>query len=226
MKSPVVAGPAPEAHRRNVVWRTIQTLLQNVFVFWLQYRARGEDQLPIGGGLLLINHQSFLDPLLVGLPLHRPVSFVARDNLFRVPVIGWILRSTYVMPIRREAAGSESLRICLQQLEQGRLVGIFPEGTRSSDGQLSPLKPGFIALVRRSPAPVIPVGLAGAFEALPRRARWLRPSRVRVVFGRPTPPAELAPLLARGRETELVQYFQGRLEECRRAAEEWRRASS
>ena len=101
----------PNPLSRNAHWRTLQFVLQILFCFWLRFRARGMERLPkVGGALLLVNHQSYLDPLLVGVPLQRPVSYLARDSLFRVPVIGWILRNTYVMPINREAASTSSLR--------------------------------------------------------------------------------------------------------------------
>ncbi len=206
----------------NWVWRTIRVILRNVFAFWMRYRARGFEHLPEGGALLLINHQSFLDPLLVGLPLARPVSYLARDTLFPVPIIGWILRHTYVMPIRREAASTESLRESIRRLEQGFYVGIFPEGTRSRDGRLGPLKPGFVALLRRCRVPLVPIGIAGAVEVLPRGAKFLRPRRVHVVFGRPISPEEWQPLAAPGREEELLAFTTAALARCVEEAQRWR----
>jgi 1-acyl-sn-glycerol-3-phosphate acyltransferase len=217
-----VPGSSVDPRRRNSVWWSIQAILRPIFLFWLRYRARGLEHLPQGGALLLINHQSFIDPLMVGLPLKRPVSYLARDSLFRVPVIGWILRNTYVMPIRREAAGTESIRKSVERLEQGYYVGIFPEGTRSPDGKLGEVKPGFIALVRRTHVPVIPVGIAGAGEALPRRSWWLRPARVHVVFGEPIPVELIEELSQRGREQELVEMIRERMQNCLEEAERWR----
>jgi 1-acyl-sn-glycerol-3-phosphate acyltransferase len=212
----------PAAHHRNRVWRGFQFVMQNVFAFWLRYRARGLENLPQGAALLVSNHQSFLDPLLVGLPLQRPVSFLARDTLFKVPVIGWILRSTYVMPIRRESAGTESLRVSLKRLEEGYLVGVFPEGTRTRDGRLGVMKPGFVALVRRADVPVIPVAISGAFEAMPRGSFFLRPRSVRVVFGRPITVDELAAFRGRGAESDLVALVTERLKTLLVEADEWR----
>lgn len=214
----------PDPLRPNWVWRLFRLLFRNVFAFWLRYRVRGCERLPAAGGaLLLINHQSFIDPVLVGLPLQRPVSYLARDSLFRVPFIGWVLRNTYVMPICREAATTQSLRESLRRLEHGFLVGIFPEGTRSRDGAVAELKPGFVALLRRSRAPVIPVGIAGAHRAMPRGSLMLWPRRVHVVFGQPIPPQELAPWLERGREADLVRLARQRLIDCQQEAEQWRR---
>ena len=85
--------------RRNWVWFSIQVVLGMMFLLWLRCRAHGTRNIPeSGGGLLIANHQSFLDPLLVALPLHRPVSFIARDSLFRVPVVSWILLGKIAPP--------------------------------------------------------------------------------------------------------------------------------
>ena len=213
----------PHPTRRNAVWFTIQCLLRIVFTVWLRYRARGLEHIPRrGGGLFIANHQSFLDPLLIGLPLSRPVSYLARDSLFRVPLIGWILRHTYVVPINREAASSASIKAAVSRMHHGFLVGIFPEGTRSDDGAVGDFKPGFVALVRRAQIPIYPVGIAGAHLALPRRAWLLRPRRVCVVFGEPLTVQQLEELTGRGREDDLVRLVRERVVACQAEAECWR----
>jgi 1-acyl-sn-glycerol-3-phosphate acyltransferase len=215
-------GPLGSPLRRNWVWYICQVILGVVFTVWLRYRARGVERIPTaGGGLLLTNHQSFLDPLLVGLPLRRPVSFLARDTLFKIPVIGWILRHTYVMPLRRETGGAAGIRETLRRIDQGFLVGIFPEGTRSVDGSLGTFKPGFAALVRRTSLPIYPVGIAGAHRALGKGSLFMKPCRVCVVFGDPFPAKVIAELKQRGRETELVAAVRARIAECQQAAEAW-----
>lgn len=210
--------------RRNWVWYSIQVLLKVVFAVWLRYRARGVERIPpSGGGLFLSNHQSFLDPLLIGLPLTRPVSYLARDTLFPVPVVGWILRNTYVMPINREAAGTTSLRETLRRMEQGFLVGVFPEGTRSGDGSVGEFKPGFAAIVRRSNLPVYPVGIAGANRAMGRHSLFIKPHRVCVVFGEPIPADEITRLSRKGCEDDLVKVVHERVVACQQEAEAWLR---
>jgi 1-acyl-sn-glycerol-3-phosphate acyltransferase len=212
----------PDPTSRNAHWRTLQFLLQNVFCCWLRYRARGMEHLPTtGGALLVINHQSFLDPLLVGLPLERPVSYLARDSLFEAPVIGWILRNTYVIPINREAASTSSLREGIRRLEQGFYLGIFPEGTRTETGAVGPLKPGFLLLLRRTEAPVIPVGIAGAFEAYPKHTWLPRPGTVRVVFGEPLFREQLLSF-GKDREDDLLAHVRDRIVACQQEAERWR----
>ncbi len=204
----------PDPLRRNWFWFTAQQIAQFFFTIWFRYRAIGIENLPPGGALLIVNHQSFLDPLMVGLPLSRPVSFLARENLFRVPVVGWILKQLYGIPISRERGGTESLRESIRRMEHGFLVGIFPEGTRSPDGKLREMKPGFVALVRRANVPVIPVAVAGAYESFPRDAKFPRPGRIRVVFGQPMDPVRLAELSHPGREDELVEWTRSLIQDC------------
>lgn len=207
---------------RNWVWRIFQLHLQVFCAIWLRFRTRGSEHLPPGGALILANHQSFLDPLLVAVYLKRPVSFLARDSLFRVPVIGWILKHTYVMSIRRESAGTESLRKSISRLDQGFLVGLFPEGTRTTDGQVGEVKPGFVALVRRASVPIIPVGIAGAFEAMPRKSRLIWPVKVCLVYGEPISAETIQQLSQKGREQEFVNFVQRQLVACQQEAEMWR----
>lgn len=197
--------------------------MQVVFTFWLRYRVRGLEYIPAeGGGLVLSNHQSFLDPLLIGVPLKRPISFLARDSLFRIPIIGWILRNTFVRPISREKASTTSIREMVLRLDQGYLCGMFPEGTRSATGELGEFKPGFVALLRRTELPVYPVAVAGANLALGRSSFFLKPFRVCVVFGEPIHPEEIASLKERGREEELVTYVRDRVLGCQQQADAWR----
>jgi len=210
--------PLPRPDRRNVTWFISQMILKVIFHGWNGYKARGMEKLAPGGGLLLVNHQSYIDPLLVGLPLRRPVSYLARDSLFRVPVLGTFLRIVYVMPINREAAGTESIREGIRRMRHGFLVGIFPEGTRSADGRLGEMKPGFVALVRRAGVPVYPVGIAGAYDALPRKAKWLRPKPLRIVFGEPFGPDDF-----KGGSEAITAVAAERIAACVAEAEAWLR---
>ena len=209
---------------RGALWCTLQTILQNFFCVWLGYRSIGHEPLEKqNGALILANHQSFLDPLLVGLPLHRPISFLARDSLFRVPVIGWILKNTHVMAINQEAASTASLRQTIRKLQHGFLVGIFPEGTRTDTGQMNEIKPGFTAVIRRAKHPVYPVGIAGAYQALPIKSWFLKPTRVRVVFGKPISVEELEKYSHRDRDAELIELVRSRIAACCETAEIWRK---
>lgn len=216
--------PLPDPNRPNRVWLTFRFFLGLVFVLWLGYRIRGLRKLPpTGGGLFLVNHQSFLDPLIAQLGMNRPVSWLARDTLFPIPIIGWILRKTYVMPISRESAGAGIIREAVRRMKHGFIVGIFPEGTRTHDGSIGEFKPGFVSLVRRGKVPVYPVGIAGSNLAMPRKAWFLRPRRVRVVIGDPFTPEEIKLLSKHGQEEALVKAARDRVVACHEEAERWRK---
>ncbi len=210
----------PSPLERNVTWRTLQLVMQGLFCFLLGYRARGLEKLPPGGALLIVNHQSYLDPMLVGLPLERPISFLARSNLFNAPVVGWILKNTYVMPIDQAAASTGSFREMVRRLKHGYYVGIFPEGTRTETGEIGVIKPGFLAVVRRAGVPVIPVGIAGAFESYPLHASFPRPGRVRVIFGESIPPEWFTE--EGNDESDLLERIRDRMVALQTEAQNWR----
>jgi 1-acyl-sn-glycerol-3-phosphate acyltransferase len=214
----------PSPLRRNWVWLISQAIVGVFFTFWLRYRARGVEHIATsGGGLLLANHQSFLDPMLIALALRRPISFLARDTLFPIPFVGWMLRHTHVIPLSRDTGGAAGIRETLRRLDEGYLVGIFPEGTRSADGSLGPFKPGFAAIVRRASVSIYPVGIAGSQRALGRGSLFLKPRRVCVVFGEPIPKETIDELRQRGREAALVEAVRTRIAACQHEAEAWLR---
>lgn len=201
--------------RPNLLWRLLQAPFSVFCRLWIRLHISGQENINnTRGGLFLVNHQSFLDPLLVAVFLGRPVSYLARDSLFRVPVLGWILRNTHVIPISREAARGGSIRIAIERLNSGFLVGIFPEGTRSADGEVHKFRPGFLALVRRSQQPIYPVGVIGANQVMPRGAWWIRPGRIDVVFGKPFSDEDLKRFQEDGDDAALCELARSRVAEC------------
>jgi 1-acyl-sn-glycerol-3-phosphate acyltransferase len=123
---------------------------------------------PSGPALLIANHQSFLDPDLVGLAARRHLCYLARKSLFRNKLFIWLIRSFGAVPIDQEGIGIDGIRDILEQLQAGRAVLVFPEGNRTHDGQMQPLRPGVSLLIKKAQAPVVPVGIAGAYDAWPR----------------------------------------------------------
>jgi len=207
---------------RNALYRFLQACLRIAAPVYLRYQARGVEHVPQRGpALFVVNHQSFLDPVMVALPISRPVRFLARDTLYRGPLIRALFDKIYTIPINRGAASSATIRQATSQLQQGFLVGIFPEGTRSADGRIGALKPGFIALVRRADVPVIPVGLAGTGAAFPRGAWFVRPKTCRVVFGAPLQPEILAQLKGHGSEQALLEVVRDAMQRCYEEARDW-----
>ena len=142
--------------------------------------------MPLEGGVILAsNHASFLDPPLVGAGLRRGINYLARENLFRFPVVGWVLRQWQVVPVDRDGGGAAGLRAILDRLLAGGAIILFPEGTRTRDGKLQPARSGIGLTVIKSTAPVVPVRVFGTFEAYGRHLRFPRPYRVAVKYGQP-----------------------------------------
>lgn len=175
-----------------------------------RYRYRGEEHVPRHGPLVVVcNHQSNLDPVLVGVACPRQLSYLARDTLFVGP-FAWLIRSYDAIPIDREGTGLAGIRATLSRLKKGDAVLMFPEGTRTTDGELQPLKPGFAPLVRRSDAAIVPAALDGAFHSMPRGTKCPRPVRIALQFGPAITPEEIATLT----DEELVQRVAERMAEC------------
>lgn len=142
---------------------------------------------PATGPVLIVsNHVSVLDPPLVGGAAPRPLYFMAKEELFRIPLFGRLIRSLNARPVRRDGSDMRALKAALAQLEEGHALLVFPEGTRGEEGQpLRDGKPGVGMLAVLSGAPVVPVYVSGSGVALPRGRTLPRPARVRVTFGPP-----------------------------------------
>ena len=152
------------------------------------YRVRhtGQENIPAAGPVLIVsNHQSHLDPILVGTGCRRQINYVARETLFRFAPFGWLIHSVGAFPIDRDGIGLGGIKESLKRLKRGEMVLIFPEGTRTRDGRIAPFRPGFTALAARSKAAILPVAVEGAYQAWPRTKKFPGPGRIRVHFGKP-----------------------------------------
>ena len=138
------------------------------------------------GGIISPNHCSFLDPVVVGAGMPWILSYMARDTLFRVPVFGQLLTALNTLPVVRGTnAARQGVKTSLKAVKSGRLLMIFPEGTRSSSGDLQPLKRGVVLLARQSDRPVVPVWVDGTFEIWPRHQLLPRLGPIRIFVGEP-----------------------------------------
>lgn len=156
-------------------------------LLFLDVRMLHVDRVPRKGAVVLAgNHQSFFDPLLVGACLDRRACYLARETLFRVPVLGWLLKRYDCLPVPRESmAPRKALEICVRVLQKGRALVLFPEGTRSRAGRLQPLKRGITLVARRSGAPVLPILIRGTYALWPRDKFLPRPGKVQIIYGHP-----------------------------------------
>jgi 1-acyl-sn-glycerol-3-phosphate acyltransferase len=192
------------------------------------YRYEGRRNIPRDGpALLLANHQSFFDPSIVGSTTRRHLCFLARKTLFRGP-FGALIRRLNAVPVDQEGVAKEGLKTILEQLKAGQAVLVFPEGERTATGEVQALKPGVLLLIKRIAAPIIPIGIAGAFDALPRSRKWPKLSPfflpttgadIAVSVGEPIP-AERYRVMPRA---QVLAELQGELERVKERAEHLRR---
>jgi 1-acyl-sn-glycerol-3-phosphate acyltransferase len=152
-------------------------------------RAWGVEHVPRRGGVVLAaNHQSFLDPPLVGAALSRQLYFMARRSLFDVPLLGPLIRAVHSFPVERDGADLGAMRKAIRILRAGGGVLLFPEGTRTPDGEVKTFKAGFALLASRARVPIVPAALHGAFEAWPRHRAFPTPGRrISVAYGEALP---------------------------------------
>ncbi|MCB9878750.1 MAG: 1-acyl-sn-glycerol-3-phosphate acyltransferase [Planctomycetes bacterium] len=149
---------------------------------------------PGGGYVLAANHSSFLDPLVLGSACRPRVTFLMTETVWRSHTLGWFYRWMRTIPLSARGGNRDALRAARSVLQQGRVIGIFPEGGISRDGLPMLGSPGAVSLVLNEGRPIVPVGIVGAFDALPSGRALPRPRRITVRFGAPIPPDELAAL--------------------------------
>ena len=144
----------------------------------------GNENIPKqGGALILCNHVSYLDPFIVGSAANRELHFMARHDSFEMPVIGKVIAAHNAYPVRRGTADRAALRHTISLLKSGKMVLIFPEGTRSVNGTLGKAHGGVSFIAHNADVPAIPTYLKGTI--LPRNAKWIQPAQLTVTFGPP-----------------------------------------
>jgi 1-acyl-sn-glycerol-3-phosphate acyltransferase len=150
------------------------------------FKIVGAEKVPLQGPIMLAsNHLSLIDPVAVGAACPRPVSFIARADVFKLPVLSWLLPRVYAIPVERGTSDLGAIKAAIRALQSGMAFGIFPEGRRSRTGVLEPFKTGAAAIALRTGATVVPVATLGTDKAWPvgHPPRLFR--SVTVVFGDP-----------------------------------------
>lgn len=178
--------PIREAAPVPFLYRALRGPLRFALTRWFDLRVDGLEHLPPSGPYLIAaNHHNYLDGVVLGVTVPQPISFLVMPRVWRAtPLHPMFHRNIRSIPIDLERADVGALRRALRSLQEGRVVGIFPEGPFSVRGQLEPGLPGVALLALRSGVPVIPAGIRGTYEALAgRRGHIPRRASLGVRFG-------------------------------------------
>jgi 1-acyl-sn-glycerol-3-phosphate acyltransferase len=183
-----------------MVFRLAQIFFRIYFFIYHRARVRGLDGLkkflasrdgqPV---ILAANHESYLDPPLIGMLFPRPIRFIAWDGLFKIPGFAWLLRALGAVPVSQQNKNSAAslLRDVMDFIKNGYSVLIFPEGERSPDGRLLPFEGGVALISSKTDTPIVPAWIDGTFEAYPLSKKIPRPRKVVITFGEPIFPSAL-----------------------------------
>ena len=179
---------------RLAFWRVLQTFTW-LYVFMLYgHRCWGVRNIPRSGPVLLVsNHQSYIDPIVLGAGIHhRHLHPMARRTLFSNPIFGWLIRMLNAFEVDQSRSDLKAIRTAIQRLKQGHILLVYPEGQRTPDGTLQPFQPGTMMLIRRAKPAVVPMAVEGVYDVWPSwrsRPRWR--GRVAAMYGEPIPPERL-----------------------------------
>lgn len=177
--------------KKDLGYRIVVAIIAGVSAALFRPRVSGVENIPLEGPVLIAPiHRSNVDFVFTLFISPRKVFFMAKDSLFRIPLLGQLLLHLGAFPVKRGAADRESTALAEQVLRAGHALVLFPEGGRKDGDDVEPLHDGAMFVAARTGAPVVPVGIGGSDRAMPKGARFPRPARVRIVVGRAiTPPS-------------------------------------
>ncbi|MEN3001686.1 MAG: lysophospholipid acyltransferase family protein [Armatimonadota bacterium] len=173
---------------------------------WL--RIDGREHVPRRGGLIVIaNHLSVADPIVLWYAAPRHICFMGRADVFQLPLIGGIVRLARAIPVRQRSADRAALMEAIEAVRDGEALGIFPEGECSETGELQPFLPGVLLVLRQTRAPVLPVGITGTPRLIPYGKLFPRPafSVITVKFGCPIPAERILALPSPDQQLEFLR---------------------
>ena len=172
--------------RPHAVWKFLQAISRIMTTLLFDLKVYGAHRVPPEGGVLIVsNHQSYLDPVLLGVRLERPLSYLAKSELFKHKPFAWLIRSLGAFPVKQGAGDVGAMKETIARLQEGRALNIFPEGSRTEDGELLPIEKGVGLVIRKAKVPVVPVAIHGSFGAWPRDRMLPRAFPVRILYGHP-----------------------------------------
>ncbi len=169
------------------VYQASTQLFKLFMLLWNRLCVRGVEHIPDQGGVLLAsNHASFLDPPAVGAGYRgRPIHFMARDTLWNSKFGTWWMSKVGCIPVSRGTGDLRALKTTIKMLKEGKAVSMFPEGTRTEDGELQEAKGGIGFIIEKSGCIVVPSYIDGTYKAYPKGTGFIKPSKVTITYGKP-----------------------------------------
>lgn len=171
-----------------MLYRFCRFILRGLFKVLFHLEVKGSENVPQSGPVIIAaNHASFLDPPLIGVALKRDVYFLARESLFKIWGFGWLIRETHAFPIKRGIFDPAGFKEIFNLLSSGKVLLLFPEGTRSRDGSLQEPRAGVGMIAYKMRVPVIPALITGSYNAWSRTSKRIKMTSVSVSLGKPVP---------------------------------------
>ena len=207
------AQPLQLSERRTVTYRVCAALVSSLAKVLFRPTVIGAENIPLEGPVLIAPiHRSNVDFALTLFISKRKAFFMAKDSLFRVPLLGPLITHLGAFPIHRGSADRESMVHSEAVLQQGHALVLFPEGTRKEGPNVAPLHDGAMFLAARTGARVVPVGIGGSDRAMPKGAKLPRPTKIRIVVGAPIDPPSSELRVARSALTAKSEELRVALE--------------
>lgn len=194
-----------------MLYPILKFILGIAFKLFYRITVTGLDNVPAEGPVILVaNHASILDPLVLGVALKRRIVFMGKAELFRIPVLRTLIRALGAFPVRRGQVDREAWMTAIATLEGGKVLGIFPEGTRTEDGSIGEAHSGAARLALRTGAVVVPVGIQGTYSALKKGTARLRRTKITVTIGRgmrfePDPDGRINKMVIEKASTQIME---------------------
>ena len=178
--APATGGPLTE----SLLYTVGRTLLRPWTQLWFDLKVYGVHHVPRRGGVLIVsNHQSYLDPIILGVKVPRAFSFLAKSELFENPHFGWLIRSLNAFPVRQGEGDVGAVKETIRRLQEGHALIVYPEGTRSLSGAIEKIQAGVGLIIRRAGVPVVPAVIDGSYDAWPKERKIFRPHAIRAMYG-------------------------------------------
>jgi 1-acyl-sn-glycerol-3-phosphate acyltransferase len=197
----------------HALWKGAQAIVRIGSTVMFDLKVYGRDNVPDEGGALMVsNHQSMLDPVALGAQLRRPMSYLAKADLWKNPVFGWLISHLYAFPVQQGKGDKGAITETIRRLQEGHLLNIFPEGSRTETGELLPIQRGVALVIRKARVPVIPAVIDGSFRAWPKGQTLPDRHPVHVLIGKPI---RMDHLDAKDIVAEIDRIFRTMLEELR-----------